>query len=88
MGGGKERGAGACHWTKAGEGRIFCKLLMTFNALFAQIGVKNLFGQYEDGILTGKGKVMMNDDSVREGWFQHGFFHGPARYILLCITCY
>ena len=24
----------------------------------------------------------MKDESIREGWFQHGYFHGPTRYIL------
>lgn len=42
--------------------------------------MKSILGQYEDGILTGKGKVTMKDETIREGWFQHGFFHGPVRY--------
>ena len=44
-----------------------------------KLGVANIWGQYEDGILTGRGKVFMRDGSALEGWFQHGYFHGPAR---------
>ena len=36
-------------------------------------------GQYEDGVLTGLGKVIMKDDTVRQGTFQHGYLHGPVR---------
>ena len=39
-------------------------------------------GQYEDGVLTGLGKVIMKDDTVRQGTFQHGYLHGPVRYSL------
>ena len=46
------------------------------------IGVLSIVGNYEDGVLTGRGKVIMTDGSVREGWFQHGYFHGPTRCIL------
>jgi len=42
-------------------------------------GVECVHGMYEDGILTGLGKVIMQDGSIREGWFQHGYFHGPTR---------
>ena len=44
-----------------------------------KLGVKGIHGWYQEGILTGRGKLIMNDESVREGWFQHGYFHGPAR---------
>ena len=44
-----------------------------------KLGVKAIHGFYQEGILTGRGKLIMNDESVREGWFQHGYFHGPAR---------
>ena len=45
-----------------------------------RLGVSSILGNYRDGILSGRGKVTMTDGSVREGWFQHGYFHGPARY--------
>lgn len=44
-----------------------------------KLGVSSIVGNYEDGILTGRGKLIMTDGSMREGWFQHGYFHGPAR---------
>merc|ERR1711892_176704 len=46
-----------------------------------KVGVESIAGIYQDGIIAGKGKVFMKDKSVREGWFQHGYFHGPARGI-------
>lgn len=44
-----------------------------------QMGVHLLSGQYEDGLLTGLGKVIMKDDTVRQGTFQHSYLHGPVR---------
>jgi len=44
-----------------------------------KLGVRGIHGYYQEGILTGRGKLIMKDDSIREGWFQHGYFHGPAR---------
>lgn len=44
-----------------------------------RLGVSSILGNYREGILSGRGKVTMTDGSVREGWFQHGYFHGPAR---------
>jgi len=44
-----------------------------------KIGVHMIAGQYEDGVLTGLGKVIMKDDTVRQGTFQHGYLHGPVR---------
>ena len=44
-------------------------------------------GQYEDGVLTGLGKVIMKDDTVRQGTFQHGYLHGPVRYSLSHFYC-
>ena len=44
----------------------------------ARLGVHQLVGQYEEGVLTGPGKAAMCDDTVREGWFQHGYLHGPC----------
>jgi len=43
-----------------------------------KIGVHMIAGQYEDGVLTGLGKVIMKDDTVRQGTFQHGYLHGPV----------
>ena len=43
-------------------------------------------GQYEDGVLTGLGKVIMKDDTVRQGTFQHGYLHGPVRCEDLLVT--
>ena len=45
-----------------------------------KIGVKGIYGNYEDGVLSGRGKVTMSDGSTREGTFQDGYFHGPCRY--------
>ena len=45
-----------------------------------KIGVSGIFGNYESGLLSGRGKVTMADGSTREGTFQDGYFHGPVRY--------
>ncbi|XP_023325497.1 histone-lysine N-methyltransferase SETD7 isoform X2 [Eurytemora carolleeae] len=50
---------------------------------FEQFGVTHLTGEYKDGILSGRGKIFMLNASLREGWFQHGYFHGPARGVTL-----
>ena len=44
-----------------------------------RVGVASVVGQYEEGVLSGRGKLVMRDGSVREGWFQHGYCHGPFR---------
>jgi len=48
-------------------------------ARLEKAGVKFMSGQYEDGILSGLGKVIMMDSTVRQGWFRHGYLHGPVR---------
>ena len=45
------------------------------------IGVTGIFGNYEGGVLSGRGKVTLTDGSTREGTFQNGYFHGPCRYL-------
>jgi len=44
-----------------------------------RLGISHLFGNYENGVLTGKGRMSMLDNSILEGWFQHGYLHGPAK---------
>ena len=45
-----------------------------------KLGVTNIWGYYEDGILCGRGKVF-TPGGVLETWFQHGYCHGPTRLI-------
>ena len=45
------------------------------------IGVTGIYGNYEGGVLSGRGKVTLSDGSTREGTFQDGYFHGACRYI-------
>ena len=51
-----------------------------------RVGVASVVGQYEEGVLSGRGKLVMRDGSVREGWFQHGYCHGPFRCPAPCCT--
>ena len=44
------------------------------------IGVTGIYGNYEGGVLSGRGKVTLSDGSTREGTFQDGYFHGACRY--------
>jgi len=46
-----------------------------------KVGVESIVGIYKDGLISGKGKLFMKDKSIREGSFQHGYFHGPTRGI-------
>ena len=43
------------------------------------LGVTGVFGNYESGVLSGRGKLSMTDGSTREGTFQDGYLHGPCR---------
>ena len=44
-----------------------------------KLGISSIFGNYESGVLSGRGKVIMTDGSTRDGTFQDGYFHGPCR---------
>ena len=70
---GQREGAG-CHigprLERVGEARSTSPL---------QMGVHMISGQYVEGLLTGLGKVIMKDDTVRQGTFQHSYLHGPVR---------
>ena len=44
------------------------------------IGVTGIYGNYEGGVLSGRGKVTLSEGSTREGTFQDGYFHGACRY--------
>jgi len=48
-----------------------------------KLGIKHISGFYEDGVLTGQGKVYLEDETIRDGWYQHGYFHGPVRGVTL-----
>ena len=41
--------------------------------------MKLLAGNYVNGVLSGVGRIHMNDDSVREGWFLNGLAEGAFR---------
>ena len=43
------------------------------------LGITMLTGNYQDGYLTGVGRLHMQDGSVREGWFLNGFADGPFK---------
>ena len=44
-----------------------------------RLGISMLAGSYQDGHLTGVGRIHMQDGSVREGWFLQGFADGPFK---------
>jgi len=44
-----------------------------------KLGVAHISGCYDEGVLSGQGKLYLTDDTIREGWFQHGYCHGPVR---------
>ena len=44
------------------------------------VGVTGIYGNYEGGVLSGRGKVALSDGSSLEGSFDQGYFHGPCRY--------
>jgi len=44
-----------------------------------QLGVRMLAGKYNNGVLSGIGKIHMIDGSIREGWFCQGKADGPFR---------
>jgi hypothetical protein len=54
-----------------------------FGALYSprleKIGVEHISGYYNDGVLSGQGRLFMNNSTIRDGWFQHGYCHGPIR---------
>ena len=43
------------------------------------LGITMLAGNYQDGYLTGVGRIHMKDGSIREGWFVNGFADGPFK---------
>jgi histone-lysine N-methyltransferase SETD7 len=44
-----------------------------------ELGITMIAGEYIEGCLTGHVRMTMLDESVREGWFQQGFLHGPVK---------
>ena len=56
----------------------------------AKLGILKIVGNYTDGILSGVGKIHMNDESMREGCFFNGkadgTFRGTKRVDLLFLT--
>jgi len=48
-----------------------------------KIGVEHLSGYYDDGVLSGQGRLFMNNTTIRDGWFEFGYCHGPFRGMTL-----
>jgi len=54
-----------------------------FGPRLEKLGVNHITGYYQNGVLNGRGKLFMIDTTVREGWFQQGYVHGPIRGLTL-----
>lgn len=44
-----------------------------------KMNIHMITGTYVSGVLTGLGRIIMKDESILEGWFHHGFLHGPVK---------